>query len=162
MKPSIEDIELGYRLREKGYQIFLDTSLQVKHLKGWGFLSMVRTDILQRAIPWSQLILESKFMPQNLNLHVSQKVSSLSVALLLFTVPFLFSGYVNFAAPISAALFLIIFVLNRKLYRFYACKKGVWFMMRVIPLHILYFIYSGASFVFCWIRHRIPAPLARN
>ena len=31
----IEDIELGYRLRKRGYQILLDKDLQVKHLKKW-------------------------------------------------------------------------------------------------------------------------------
>ena len=47
MKPSIEDIELGYRIYMKGYRILLDKDLQVKHLKQWQFLSMLRTDIFQ-------------------------------------------------------------------------------------------------------------------
>ena len=44
-KPSIEDIELGYRMRQKGHRILLDKELQVKHLKHWSFFSMLRTDI---------------------------------------------------------------------------------------------------------------------
>lgn len=156
IKPSIEDIELGYRLRKKGYRILLDANLQVKHLKRWEFLSMLRTDIFQRAIPWSQLILETKFMPKDLNLHISQKISSISVALLVLTIPFLFSGYINFLGPVSVILFFNVLILNRRLYGFYARKKGVWFMMRVIPLHILYYIYSGISFAICWIMYRIP------
>lgn len=154
-KPAIEDIELGYRLRQKGYRILLDKDLLVKHLKGWAFLSMVRTDILQRAIPWSQLILKTKFMPKDLNLHVSQKISSLSVALLMLTIPFLFSEYSNFLGPVAIILFLNILILNRKLYHFYVRKRGVWFMIRVIPCHILYYIYSGVTFALCWAMHRI-------
>ncbi len=48
----VEDIELGYRIRKKGYRILLDKDLQVKHLKHWGFLSLLHSDIFQRAIPW--------------------------------------------------------------------------------------------------------------
>ena len=33
--PSVEDIDLGYRLKDAGYRICLDKSLQVKHLKEW-------------------------------------------------------------------------------------------------------------------------------
>ena len=34
-RPSIEDIELGYRLRRAGYRIRLDRDLQCTHLKRW-------------------------------------------------------------------------------------------------------------------------------
>ena len=33
--PSIEDVELGYRLVDRGVLIVLDPELQVKHLKRW-------------------------------------------------------------------------------------------------------------------------------
>jgi GT2 family glycosyltransferase len=56
-RPSIEDIEFGYRLRRVGYNIRLEKSLQVKHLKRWTGWSLVRTDFLNRALPWSLLIL---------------------------------------------------------------------------------------------------------
>jgi hypothetical protein len=43
-RPSIEDIELGYRLRRAGHRILLDKGLQGTHLKRWGLVSMIRTD----------------------------------------------------------------------------------------------------------------------
>ena len=89
-KPSIEDIELGYRIHKNGYKILLDKNLQVKHLKRWKFLSMLRADIFQRSIPWSRLILETKFMPKHLNLEVSYRVSSISVAFIIMLTPFFF------------------------------------------------------------------------
>ena len=162
-KPSIEDIELGYRIRKKGYRILLDKDMQVKHLKKWEFLSMLRTDIFQRAIPWSRLILETKFMPKGLNLQTAHKASSISVALIILVMPFLFFGHTKFynipVAP-AAGLFLSFFfvsflILNRKLYSFYARRKGLGFMVQVIPLHIFYYLYSGMSFVFCWVTYRI-------
>ncbi|MGA7877688.1 MAG: glycosyltransferase, partial [Desulfoferrobacter sp.] len=44
-KPSIEDIELGYRIKRLGFRILLDKELQVKHLKKWNFRNLMRADI---------------------------------------------------------------------------------------------------------------------
>src|SRR5207247_5732482 len=72
--PSIEDIELGYRLRRAGHRIRLDKSLQGKHLKRWTFWSMLRTDVVRRALPWSRLILDTQHAPEDLNLRASQRL----------------------------------------------------------------------------------------
>lgn len=58
--PAIEDIELGYRLRDAGDTIVLDPRIQAKHLKCWTFRTMARTDFVQRALPWMQLLLERR------------------------------------------------------------------------------------------------------
>ncbi len=162
-KPSIEDIELGYRIRKKGYRILLDKGLQVKHLKRWEFLSMLRTDIFQRAIPWSRLILETKFMPKDLNLQMAHKTSSISVALMIMMIAILLFGHTKFydipvvptAGLFLSILFVNFLILNQELYGFYALRKGLRFMVQVIPLHLLYYLYSGISFVVCWISYRI-------
>ncbi len=159
-KPSIEDIELGFRIRKKGYRIILEKELQVKHLKAWSFWSMLRTDIFQRALPWSCLILETKTIPKDLNLQLHHKISSLSVALLLLAVPLLFicqsQDQTSPACVPVLALFLILLgnllLLNRKLYGFYARKRGTFFMLKAIPLHFFYYFYSGLSFVYCRFR----------
>ena len=80
-RPSIEDIELGYCLRQAGYRILLDKGLQGTHLKRWNLYSLIRTDISCRALPWSRLILESKRLPDDLNLKIGQRVSFGLVAL---------------------------------------------------------------------------------
>ena len=54
--PSIEDIELGYRLRRAGMRIRVDPTLEVTHLKRWTAASLIRTDFVARALPWSELI----------------------------------------------------------------------------------------------------------
>jgi GT2 family glycosyltransferase len=43
-KSSIEDIELGYRLKQNGYDIRLCKTLYVKHLKRWEPVSLLRAD----------------------------------------------------------------------------------------------------------------------
>ena len=161
-KPSIEDIELGYRLRRMGYRILLDKQLQVKHLKHWGWSSWLKTDIFNRAVPWSQLILERGFLPQDLNLQVSHKISAVLVFLLIIMLPLTLLGALNFLVTninsvfISISLLLIIslLLLNRNLYAFFFHKRGIKFLLFAIPLHFLYYLYSGLTFATCWILHK--------
>lgn len=83
-QPSIEDIELGYRLRGLGYKISLEKDIQVKHLKRWSFIGLIKTDISQRAVPWSQLILNRKRLPNDLNVSLSQRISTILLVSLIF------------------------------------------------------------------------------
>jgi len=64
----VEDIELGYRLRQSGKRIRLDNELQVKHQKTWTFWSSVKTDFLNRALPWTELLLRERRFCADLNL----------------------------------------------------------------------------------------------
>jgi glycosyltransferase involved in cell wall biosynthesis len=82
-RPAIEDIELGYRLSRDKKKMLLDTSIIVKHLKRWSFLGLVKTDILDRGIPWTELILRDRKLPNDLNLQLSQRVSVALVFILL-------------------------------------------------------------------------------
>jgi GT2 family glycosyltransferase len=145
-RPSIEDIELGYRLRRAGYRILLDKLLQGTHLKQWTLLSFIRTDIVCRAIPWSRLILESKVIPNDLNLKWDQRASFVLVALACV---FLALGVFQIKSlAISAAGFLGVLVLNRRIYLFFFRKGGLLFALACIPLHILYYLYSGFSYLY--------------
>jgi GT2 family glycosyltransferase len=145
-RPSIEDIELGYRLRRAGYRILLDKLLQGTHLKQWTLLSFIRTDIVCRAIPWSRLILESKIIPNDLNLKWDQRASFVLVALACV---FLALGVFQIKSlAISAAGFLGVLVLNRRIYLFFFRKGGLLFALTCILLHILYYLYSGFSYLY--------------
>jgi hypothetical protein len=73
--PSIEDIELGYRLFRAHRKLILRADLQVKHLKHWSLRSMMKADFYYRALPWSELSLGSGRMPNDLNLAISQRIS---------------------------------------------------------------------------------------
>jgi glycosyltransferase involved in cell wall biosynthesis len=76
-RPSIEDIELGARLLKAGRNILLDKQLLVTHLKRWTFRGIVQTDVLDRAIPWTELLLQQRALPDDLNLRISQRISAL-------------------------------------------------------------------------------------
>lgn len=76
-RPCIEDIELGVRLSNAGHRIMLDGKIQATHLKHWTFWKMIRTDIFDRGVPWTQLMLAHGSMPNDLNLRISQRISAL-------------------------------------------------------------------------------------
>ena len=82
-RPAIEDIELGYRLSRAKNKLVLDPSISVKHLKKWSFFGLVKTDILDRGVPWTELILRDRHLPNDLNLQLSQRVSTALVFLLI-------------------------------------------------------------------------------
>lgn len=150
-KPSIEDIDLGYRLREAGNQIWLDKQMQVTHLKRWSLGSLLRSDIFDRAIPWSRLVLEKGRLIDDLNLKVEQRVSAALVAAsagLLLLAPW--SRLAIIGAVASAAAVLVI---NRRLIAlFHRCRNAA-FAASAGFMHLLYLGYSGAAFVACWGLH---------
>ena len=148
---SIEDIELGTRLHTRGYRIVLDKGLQATHLKEWTFCTLIYTDILFRALPWSKLILEQKVLFQDLNLQRSQKISAGTVGLATILLPF---SLIKPSIPFLVLFCLgIVLLLNRHLFGFWVRKKGIRFAISAFPLHLLYFLYCGTTFGLCWVSH---------
>jgi glycosyltransferase involved in cell wall biosynthesis len=143
-RPAIEDIDLGYRLKLAGGQIRLVKEVQVKHLKAWTFWTLLRSDIFDRGIPWTRLILRDKTFMSDLNLQTHNRVSVVAVYALLL------SGLVSLWYPqalgIAAGLAFLLLWLNLHLYRFFYRKRGGRFTLGVIPMHWLYYFYNGVSF----------------
>jgi len=142
--PSVEDIELGYRLKKEGYKIRLLKNIQVKHLKRWGVLSLLKADIFYRALPWTHLILNEGRFIDDLNLKLSSRVSVVAVFLLMLTL--MGSVFVPKLLGLSVVLMVFILILNRDLYKFFQDKRGLGFAVKTIPWHWLYFFYSGLAF----------------
>jgi GT2 family glycosyltransferase len=156
---AIEDIELGYRLHAAGCRIALDPQVQVQHLKRWTVWNWLRTDIFVRAIPWTQVILRYRRMPNDLNTQWRERLSVASVFLALGA--WLLALLWGTVAPGAAGLVLFtsVLVMNRRFYGFLAEKKGWRFAVAAAPLHLFYFFYSGASFLagcglYAWRRLR--------
>ena len=144
-RPSIEDIELGYRLRRHGYRIVLDKQVQVKHLKRWGIRSLLKADFFYRALPWTRLIWRDRCFVNDLNLDTHSRLSVLSVyalvALLVLSMvwPWLF--------PLAIGCSLLLIALNAPVYQFFWKKRSFLFALGVIPWHWLYYAYSGIAFL---------------
>lgn len=164
--PSIEDIDLGYRLKQAGGRIKLIPQAQVTHLKAWTFVGLLKSDIRDRGIPWTELLLRQKTFTNDLNLQQRYRVSVMLVYSIVLWVGWLLvvrqKQESNQRSPkwlgvVLGALFLW---LNRDLYRFFAQQRGWWFTLRVIPMHGLYYFYNGMAFglgSWRYLRNTTPA-----
>jgi GT2 family glycosyltransferase len=137
----LEDVELGYRLRRQGHRILLDRELQVKHLKAWTLRSMIRTDIVMRALPWARLILSTGTAPAALNLRTAGRWSvGLTALALALTVLSPLEPYLLLPAGVVVAT---IVALNAGFYRFLLRERGLGFAAAAVPLHLVHFACCG-------------------
>ncbi|MCP5098458.1 MAG: glycosyltransferase family 2 protein [Chloroflexi bacterium] len=143
-RPSIEDIDLGYRLRAKGYNIRLEKLLQVRHMKRWNLKKMLVTDIRDRALPWTRLIIQGGELPNDLNLQTSQRLSTAVTFLSILALCVGLLWPIAWAVVPVAIMGLI--YLNRDFYTFLLQKRGILFTISAMPWHWLYYFYSGLSF----------------
>ncbi len=160
-RPSIEDIELGYRMIQAGHHILLDKLLQVQHMKEWTAAQIIKTDIFDRAVPWTQLILKAGSVPNDLNLQTSQRLSAAAVWIGLFSLC-LIPWQKGFTLPFLVALFTLL-KLNVGFYTFLWHKKGTAFLFKAVAWHWLYFAYSSLVFAGCVFWYELlgkanPAP----
>src|SRR5690606_23765969 len=127
------------------HRILLDKELQGTHLKRWTLRSVLQTDIRCRALPWARLILESRCVPNDLNLRQGQRLSGALILLTCLVLPLGVLWGMLFA--VAAAALLSVVLLNRRLYVFFLRQHGILFAASGISLHLLYYLYGGLSFV---------------
>lgn len=145
-EPSIEDIELGYRLRAAGRRIVLEKRAQVKHFKRWTLASLLRTDILLRGMPWTELSLRYRHLPNDLNVTGAQRASVVLVWVAAAAAPLaLLLGNPLIFLPGGMAL-CVALTMNSGFYRFLARRRGALFAAGGAALHLLYFFYCGVAF----------------
>jgi glycosyltransferase involved in cell wall biosynthesis len=143
-RPSVEDIELGYRLHAAGARIRLAKHIQVTHLKRWSFWGIIRTDIRDRSVPWTALITRTRQLPDDLNVNWPSRTSAVAVCV---PAGILLVGWREASAWGLAVLPLgVLLACNRRLYAFLLRERGAWFLLRVLPMHWLYFAYSALTF----------------
>ncbi len=143
--PSVEDIELGMRITANGGRIVLLPELLCKHLKRWTVASMVITDIVHRARPWTHLIMNSRELPASLNLDWRGRLSGICSILLAGCL--VVAAFTPIALWLALSCGLALIALNSSFYRLCLKKRGVGFAFSAATLHWLYFVYSSLTFV---------------
>lgn len=149
-RPTMEDIEFGYRLRAASHRIRLVHDLQVKHWKRWSTLKLLKSDVFDRAAPWTELILDQivrqkRAVASDLNLGLTYKISlTISLLLIASSAAALFRPWLSILAVLYLACFLY---LHAPLFRFFARKRGAIFCLKTVVWRLAYDICSGLGLV---------------
>jgi GT2 family glycosyltransferase len=164
-RPSIEDIELGLRLHQAGYRIWLCPEIQATHLKRWSLGRLLRADIFDRAVPWSQLIFFTSYLPKDLNLDARSRwsVAAVWAAVFLLALGFWIDRAWVGAILCAAGLFCAaaVIALNQDFYRFVHRRSGWQAALASIGLHSLYYAYSSLTFIVVMAWHALRARFRR-
>ena len=152
-QPSIEDIELGYRLRRAGGTILIVPAIQGTHLKRWTFWSMVHTDIFRRALPWARLLQQPGHGGDVLNVSNAERLKALIAGSTLaaaiagcFHRPFLGA---------AGALLAVATLVNWPFYAVVLRAAGFVTAAAAVLLHQLYFVYGAATFLWCVVEAKL-------
>jgi glycosyltransferase involved in cell wall biosynthesis len=145
-RPSIEDIELGYRLRQAGGRILLFPELLSTHLKVWRLLNLLHTEVFCRAIPWSRLMIEQSGVVDDLNVSTMERMRAALAGLLLLTVFAVLAGFLPWWM-VLVMLALVVWA-NRSLLALFYRRKGLLFAGMGLLFHQFYYLYSSSAFVY--------------
>ncbi len=139
-RAQIEDVELGYRVRDQGGRIFLDPAITGKHLKRWTLGQMLRVDFRHRGVPWMQLLLERARLLGGGGLSVGneEKASVALVGLLLLSLAAAMLLWRPGLLIVPVVCFVLFIAVNRRLISWYARARGAGFAARVVPMLVLY------------------------
>ena len=154
-RPQIEDIELGYRLRQHGGRIRLAPEVQGAHLKVWRYTGSLRTDVVDRGVPWVRLLLERGALGASatLNLKRGERLKAVvtTVAAVLLVAGLLLLD--SRALGLSVALLGgIAFTAHRQL-TWFAARRGWAFALATIPFIWQYYLVSAACVAIGLVQH---------
>ncbi|HVJ74818.1 MAG TPA: glycosyltransferase family 2 protein [Casimicrobiaceae bacterium] len=145
-RASIEDVELGVRLRQRGYPIIIEPELQARHLRTWHFGDVVRSDILQNALPWARLVADGR-VPAALHLSFPERMRTLVAWAFVLGALGWFATLVPFLVVL--ALFGAALAINANLFTLFGRANGWPFAFGAMAFHQLHYVYTSAAFIAC-------------
>jgi len=159
-RPSIEDIEFGYRVTAAGGLIQQAADLQGTHLKVWTFKSLMIAELRDRAIPWAFLLLTRGCASDELNVAVTERIRALVACLCAISLAATVLGL----TPWWFTSFLLVtaLVANLELFALFHRKNGLCFAARGILFHQFYYLYSTTAYCWCWLVTKARSPFLRG
>jgi hypothetical protein len=152
-RPSIEDIELGYRLIDAGGKLRLLTELQCTHLKVWRFVNLIHTEVFCRAMPWARLMLSRGGLDNDLNVGVGERVKAVIAGLLSLVALLAVVGVVPWIYIVFATAVMIL--ANLKITKLFYQRKGLLFALGGLLFHQVYYLYSSAAFAWVVLERKL-------
>ena len=153
-EPSIEDIELGQRLRARGGRILVDKAMQATHLKHWSLRTMLATDIFKRALPWARLL---RLSPTTRVLNVGRHEQLKAACAVLLSTSLVVGVFLHEALYVAVAALLVCFWMNRRLCLLLMRQQGLLHMVVGFLLHLLYFHYCTVVYLYSRLEPRHSA-----
>lgn len=141
----LEDMELGYSLHRQGYRIFLNKQIQLTHLKCYSLFDLIKSDVLCRAKPWTEIMLKKRIIKNDLNTRTENALSLLVAYSLIAEIPLMFLR--SFGWIIFLVLFSLLLFLNRHFFAFVFREKGPLFLIKSILFNWFGYLYSGVGLV---------------
>ena len=144
---SVEDIELGYRLYQNKQRIRLDKSIRVTHAKRYTLWSLIKSDLVYRAIPWTKLMARRGIFRADLNLKPHNIFSGIILAILIPWAIFVSAKYLHelwYLLPAMA--FLMLLLLNIDIFSYVYRFKGLRFLFCFVIMYTVTYIYSLLGF----------------
>lgn len=168
-RPAIEDIDLGRRLVAAGGRIRCVPAAQATHHKAWTLRQLWRTDVFQRALPWSRLIVNEPAVvpvpppaggvgaaPARLNTGRADQLSALAVH--GFWLSLLAGMFMDPLLLVVPALLLGAWiVLNGRFLALLARRGGVKLLLGGGLLHAAYHGYASVAFAWVLLESRWAA-----
>ena len=148
---GMEDIDLGYRLRDAGFRILLVKDMLGTHLKAWSAFSMMRTDIFHRGVPWMLLLLARDGAPPDLNLGARSRWSTAAGGVLPLAL--ILSPWWPPMLGIAIAALAVIVIFQWDYLRMVAGLKGSGFALACVPALALFFFCAAVSIPIALLRH---------
>jgi GT2 family glycosyltransferase len=142
----MEDIEMGYRLHNAGHRILLCPGIQLTHNKRYSLASLIKSDVFQRAIPWTRIMLERRIYRNDLNTSSNNVASVMVVFLMLAGLLFQPGGTIGLVT-LELVLLLILVLLNRPFISYVRKLRGSGFAARTVAMIWLQYAYSGLGLV---------------
>lgn len=152
-RPSVEDIDLGYRITLAAGRIAIDPDLNGKHLKRWTFTSSIVSDVRDRGVPWTQLIQRYGGLTTDLNLAWALRLSVVCAYLVVLLLLLgLWDQRAWWLLPLPVAGMV---GLNLPYYAYFLRIRGPWFAVRVVGAHFVHHLCNGVSFGLGTVIHRL-------
>lgn len=151
--PSIEDIELGYRIHAAGGVICVDPTLLGKHLKVWTVKNAIHTDIFRRALPWSRLMIAREGLGDDLNTSKAERLRAVLAGLWLVS-----PAVIPFAPGLwwlPFGVLALTIVVNMRLFRFFIRHLGLLRAVAAMLYHQIYYVYSAGAFAWCLFEYHV-------
>lgn len=142
---NMEDVEFGHRVRDAGHEILVMPEVQGSHLKAFSTRSMFYSDLRERAIPWSNLMMSDGFRIDHFVVSFSKVISVLCVALMGLAL--VASPWFEVARYLFAAAALVFLGQNLSLWWLMYRQCGLRAALASIPLHFLHSFACGLGAV---------------